>query len=58
MLLGLVVDGIGINSMSFHFLDGVLNGLIAPDLVVIVWWLAGDRSQWATCPVALGLGAS
>lgn len=44
MMIALVIDGIGINPMSFLFLAAVLNGLIAPVLVVIVWWLARDKS--------------
>ena len=44
MLIALVIDGIGINPMSFLFLAAVLNGLIAPILIVVVWWLARDKS--------------
>lgn len=44
MIIALVIDGIGINPMSFLFLAAVLNGLIAPVLIVIVWWLARDKS--------------
>jgi Mn2+/Fe2+ NRAMP family transporter len=41
--------------MHFLFLAAVLNGLIAPLLIVIVWWLARDRSTmgpWASGSVS------
>ena len=49
MLIALVIDLIGISPMHFLYLAAILNGLTAPLLIVIVWWLARDRDlmkQW------------
>jgi Mn2+/Fe2+ NRAMP family transporter len=43
MLIALVIDFAGISPMHFLYLAAILNGLAAPLLIVIVWWLARDR---------------
>lgn len=43
MLIAIAMNVIGVPPMRFLFLAAVLNGLIAPILVVIVWWLSRDR---------------
>ncbi|HLP22594.1 MAG TPA: divalent metal cation transporter [Microbacteriaceae bacterium] len=49
IVLGTALNLIGINPMQFLFLAAVLNGLAAPVLMGIVWWLARDArllGQW------------
>lgn len=43
ILLGLLLNVIGVNPIQFLFLAAVLNGLAAPILMAIIWWLARDR---------------
>ncbi|MGV1034191.1 MAG: NRAMP family divalent metal transporter [Microbacteriaceae bacterium] len=43
ILLGLLLNVIGVNPIQFLFLAAVLNGLAAPVLMAIIWWLARDR---------------
>lgn len=49
MVIALVIDFIGISPMHFLYLAAILNGLAAPLLIIIVWWLARDHelmNQW------------
>jgi NRAMP (natural resistance-associated macrophage protein)-like metal ion transporter len=51
MLVALLLNFIGIPPMYFLFLAAVCNGLSAPALMVIVWWLARDKQLlggWAS----------
>lgn len=51
MLVALLLNFIGIPPMYFLFLAAVCNGLSAPALMVIVWWLARDKKllgRWAS----------
>jgi Mn2+/Fe2+ NRAMP family transporter len=51
MLVALLLNFIGIPPMYFLFLAAVCNGLSAPALLVIVWWLARDKKllgKWAS----------
>lgn len=43
MVVAIVMNLIGIEPMRFLYLAAILNGLVAPLLVAIVWWLARDR---------------
>ena len=42
ILIGLSLNLIGLNPMSFLFIAAVTNGLAAPILMGVVWWLAND----------------
>jgi Mn2+/Fe2+ NRAMP family transporter len=51
MGVALLLNFIGIPPFYFLFLAAVLNGLSAPVLMAIVWWLARDKGllgQWAS----------
>ena len=51
MGMALVLNFIGIPPMYFLFLAAVLNGLAAPALMAMVWWLARDKKLlggWAS----------
>jgi Mn2+/Fe2+ NRAMP family transporter len=55
MLVALLLNFIGIPAMYFLFLAAVCNGLSAPALMVIVWWLARDKKllgRWASGPLS------
>lgn len=43
MLIALLLNLIGLNPIQFLILAAVLNGLAAPVLMAIVWWLARDK---------------
>lgn len=43
IVLGTVLNVVGVNPIQFLFLAAVLNGLAAPVLLAIVWWLARDK---------------
>ena len=51
--LGVVISGLGVNPIQGLFLAALLNGLAAPVLLGVIWWLARDadllgdwRSGW------------
>lgn len=44
MAVALTLNFIGIPPMYFLFLAAVLNGLAAPVLMAVVWWLARDKN--------------
>lgn len=53
MLVALLINYVGINPMYFLYLAAILNGITAPVLIFIVWWLARDgelmgdwKSRW------------
>jgi Mn2+/Fe2+ NRAMP family transporter len=51
MGVALLLNFAGIQPMYFLFLAALLNGLSAPILMAIVWWLAKDKSLlggWAS----------
>ena len=51
MLIALLLNLIGLNPIQFLILAAVLNGLAAPVLMAIVWWLARDKQllgKWAS----------
>lgn len=48
ILLGLMLNVIGLNPIQFLFIAAVLNGLAAPILMAIIWWLARDRKTLGT----------
>lgn len=41
--LGVTLNVVGLNPIEFLFLAAVLNGLAAPILMAIIWWLARDK---------------
>lgn len=43
ILLGLGLNFIGVNPIQFLFIAAVTNGLAAPVLLGVIWWLARDR---------------
>jgi Mn2+/Fe2+ NRAMP family transporter len=51
MFVALALNLIGIEPVRFLILAAVLNGLAAPILMAIIWWLAKDKrllGQWAS----------
>lgn len=51
MFVALMLNLIGLNPIQFLILAAVLNGLAAPVLMAIVWWLARDKNllgKWAS----------
>lgn len=51
MVIALLLNFVGIQPMYFLFLAAILNGLAAPFLMAIVWWLAKDKNllgKWAS----------
>ena len=51
MFVALALNLIGIEPVKFLILAAVLNGLAAPVLMAIVWWLARDKNllgKWAS----------
>ena len=51
MFVALALNLIGIEPVQFLILAAILNGLSAPILMAIVWWLAKDKNllgQWAS----------
>lgn len=51
MFVALLLNLIGLNPIQFLILAAVLNGLAAPVLMAIVWWLARDKNllgKWAS----------
>jgi NRAMP (natural resistance-associated macrophage protein)-like metal ion transporter len=51
MFLALALNLIGIEPVQFLILAAILNGLSAPILMAIIWWLAKDKNllgQWAS----------
>jgi Mn2+/Fe2+ NRAMP family transporter len=44
ILIGLSLNLIGLNPMTFLFIAAVTNGLAAPMLMAVVWWLANDKT--------------
>ena len=43
IVLGLALNFIGVNPIQFLFIAAVTNGLAAPVLLAVIWWLARDR---------------
>lgn len=41
--IALVIDFLGVNPMHFLFVAAVLNGLVTPILLGLLWWMARDR---------------
>jgi Mn2+/Fe2+ NRAMP family transporter len=55
MGVALLLNFIGIPPMYFLFLAAVFNGLSAPALMAIVWWLARSKKLlggWASGPIS------
>lgn len=55
MLVALLLNLIGIQPIQFLILAAVLNGLSAPVLMAIIWWLARDKNllgKWASGKVS------
>jgi len=55
MGIALLLNFLGIPPMYFLFLAAVCNGLTAPALMAIVWWLARSKKllgKWASGPVS------
>ena len=51
MFVALALNLIGIQPVQFLILAAVLNGLAAPILMAIIWWLAKDKNllgKWAS----------
>lgn len=42
ILVGLILNLIGVNPIQFLVLAAIINGLTAPFLMAVVWWLAKD----------------
>jgi len=43
IMLGLGLNFVGVNPIQFLFIAAVTNGLAAPVLLGVIWWLARDR---------------
>ena len=43
IVVGLSLNFIGVNPMTFLFIAAVTNGLAAPILMAVIWWLASDE---------------
>ena len=43
ILLGLALNFVGVNPIQFLFIAAVTNGLAAPILMAVIWWLARDE---------------
>jgi Mn2+/Fe2+ NRAMP family transporter len=43
ILLGLALNFVGVNPIQFLYIAAVTNGLAAPFLLAVIWWLARDR---------------
>ena len=43
ILLGLGLNFVGVNPIQFLFIAALTNGLAAPVLLAVIWWLARDR---------------
>ena len=43
ILLGLVLNFVGVDPIQFLFITAVTNGLAAPILMAVIWWLARDE---------------
>lgn len=43
IVIGLSLNFIGLNPMTFLFIAAVTNGLAAPILMAVIWWLASDE---------------
>lgn len=48
ILIGLLLNVIGLNPIHFLFIAAITNGLAAPILMAIIWWLARDRKLLGT----------
>jgi Mn2+/Fe2+ NRAMP family transporter len=51
MIVALALNLVGIAPVQFLILAAVLNGLAAPILMAIIWWLARDKNllgKWAS----------
>jgi Mn2+/Fe2+ NRAMP family transporter len=68
MLVALLLNLAGIEPVHFLILAATLNGLAAPILMAIIWWLARDKnllgrwasgrlSQWLLGIAALAMGS-
>ena len=63
MLIALALNIIGINPMHSLVLAALLNGVTAPVLMAVIWWLARDArllGQWVSpwwSSVLVGVGA-
>ncbi|MBK5239150.1 MAG: divalent metal cation transporter, partial [Actinomycetales bacterium] len=43
IILGLALNFVGVNPIQFLFIAAVTNGLAAPILMAVIWWLARDE---------------
>jgi NRAMP (natural resistance-associated macrophage protein)-like metal ion transporter len=43
ILVGLILNLIGLNPMQFLVIAAITNGLAAPILMAVIWWLASDE---------------
>lgn len=51
ILLGLALNFVGVNPIQFLFIAAVTNGLAAPFLLGVIWWLARDKGllgKWSS----------
>lgn len=58
MLVALLLNLSGIEPVHFLILAATLNGLAAPILMAVIWWLARDKNllgKWASGPVSQAL---
>ena len=51
-LIGMVINFVGIDPIDALVLTAVLNGLLAPPLLVLVMLVSNDRRSWASAPTA------
>jgi Mn2+/Fe2+ NRAMP family transporter len=59
MLLGLVLDFLGFDAVKMLFYSAVLNGVLAPPLIVLVVLLTGTKKvmgDHVSSPLLLALG--
>lgn len=43
ILIGLTLNLLGLNPMQFLIIAAITNGLAAPVLMAVIWWIAGDE---------------
>ena len=43
ILVGLALNLVGVNPMQFLIIAAIVNGVTAPFLMIVIWWLARDK---------------
>ena len=45
IVVGLLLGYTGVNPIHFLFIAALVNGLVAPFLLLVIWWLARDEAR-------------